>query len=234
MSDYSIIGHLHTPYTDNFGVPRQPGLVNSTAELILQPPYNNPDAFLGIEAYSHVWILFLFHQNLAQGWQTKVRPPRLGGNAKLGVFATRSPYRPNGIGMSVARLISADIAEKSSLMLAGLDCLNNTPVLDIKPYIPYSDSINASSEWAADKPKLIFTVIYSAQAQDKLAKINDARLKPLIDEMLAFDCRPAYKKDKVDSKIYANRLYHYDIHWQVEANTVLVLDIDTLIKEKNT
>lgn len=222
VANYQIIGHLRTPFTDNFGVPRQAGLVNTTADLILYPPYDNVEALLGMEKYSHVWVIFLFHQNLTQGWKAKVRPPRLGGNSKLGVFATRSPYRPNHIGMSACKLMAITAGR---LVLQGLDCLNDTPVLDIKPYIPYSDCIVDATSELIDRPIAPLQVQYSAKALQQLASITDIALKALIDETLAFDCRPAYKQGKEDNKIYANQLYHYDIHWQVIGNTVQVLEI---------
>lgn len=145
MNSYQItsIGHIISPYKEKFAVPRQPGLVqDGVGQLILHTPYNHPDAVRGLEQFSHLWLLFIFHQTAQQGWHPLVRPPRLGGNSKLGVFATRSTFRPNAIGMSLVELKDIIIEKQSVILqLGSLDLIDGTPIIDIKPYLPYAESI---------------------------------------------------------------------------------------------
>ena len=141
-SQLNAVAICRTPYKQKFGIPRQPGLVNAVGYIEFEPAFNHIDAVRGIEQYSHLWLLFCFHENLAQGWKTTVRPPRLGGNEKLGVFATRSTFRPNGIGQSVVKLHGVIQRKgKVCLVISGMDLLDGTPIVDIKPYIPFSDAI---------------------------------------------------------------------------------------------
>lgn len=153
MSSFQFeqIGVIRSPYKEKFAVPRQPGLVKSAnGELHLIAPYNQADAVRGLEAFSHLWILFVFHQTMEGGWRPTVRPPRLGGNARMGVFATRSTFRPNPIGMSLVELKEV-VCHKDSviLKLGSLDLVDGTPVVDIKPYLPFAESLpDASASYA--------------------------------------------------------------------------------------
>ena len=145
------IGRLHSPYREKFAVPRQPGLVSHAhARLELLPPFNDPQTLRGIEQYSHLWLIFQFHHCAEQGWHPTVRPPRLGGNERMGVFATRSPFRPNGLGLSVVRLEGWQQQGAAVwLDLSGVDLVDGTPILDIKPYVPFADSLpTAVSQFA--------------------------------------------------------------------------------------
>ena len=136
------VGILHSPYKEKFAVPRQPGLVPSArARLELLPPCNDAQTLRGIEQFSHLWLIFQFHECASQGWHPTVRPPRLGGNERVGVFASRSPFRPNGLGLSVVQLLGVhQQGPRLWLELAGIDLVDGTPILDIKPYVPYADS----------------------------------------------------------------------------------------------
>jgi tRNA-Thr(GGU) m(6)t(6)A37 methyltransferase TsaA len=179
----------------------------------------------GIEAFSHLWIMFIFHENLDQGFKAKVRPPRLGGNKKIGVFASRSSFRPNGIGMS---LVSNLGMKEEHLLVGGVDLLNNTPIVDIKPYIPYADSLSdAVAGYADEKPNNALAVIFTSNAHHQLDKHKEiySDLPILINSVLAQDPRPAYKSAKQDSKIYFIRLYNLDIKWRVTGNTAHVIEI---------
>ncbi len=138
-----MIGVIESPYKEKFAIPRQPGLIDDgQGYLRLFPPYNHPDAVRGLEQFSHIWLIFIFHQTMTEGWRPLVRPPRLGGNTKMGVFATRSPFRPNPIGISLIELKNLIIRDNEvGLALGSLDLVDDTPVIDIKPYLPFAESL---------------------------------------------------------------------------------------------
>jgi len=232
---YSIspIGEIQSPFKEKFGIPRQPGLCDAvTGSIKLSGDSNNEMAVKDLTSHSHIWILFLFHQNLEQGWKPSVRPPRLGGNERMGVFATRSPFRPNGIGMSAVKLIGVRQSGKQWFVdVQGLDLLDGTPVVDIKPYIPYSDSIEvAHSDLAESAPKHSLNVVFSsnAEAQVELYQKTHPQLSLLIKQVLQQDPRPSYKQNKLDDKIYGIRLYNLNIRWQVTNTQCDVLEIASL------
>ncbi|MBD8515011.1 tRNA (N6-threonylcarbamoyladenosine(37)-N6)-methyltransferase TrmO [Photobacterium sp. CAU 1568] len=221
------IGVIHSPYKEKFAVPRQPGLVPSArATLVLCGDANTPESIRGIEQFSHLWLLFLFDQNLAAGWRPTVRPPRLGGNDRIGVFASRATFRPNGIGMSAIKLIGVR-QEKGQVLLdlAGVDLVDGTPVIDIKPYIPYSDSVpDAGGGFAAETPELL-PVEFTPAALAQLDGEDAAYQQAVIEEVLAQDPRPAYKKAKTDDKRYGVLLFDYNVLFRFEGHKVLVEQI---------
>ncbi|QIR14081.1 tRNA (N6-threonylcarbamoyladenosine(37)-N6)-methyltransferase TrmO [Shewanella aestuarii] len=229
-SEINAVAICRTPYKQKFGIPRQPGLVDVKGYVELVPELNNLDTVRGIEQYSHLWLLFCFHENLAQGWKTTVRPPRLGGNEKLGVFATRSTFRPNGIGQSVVKL-HAVVQRKGKVCLeiSGMDLLDGTPIIDIKPYIPFSDAIKDAQGGIAQFAPELMPVDYSdlaiSQIQNYSQNSQYQSLQPLISSVLAQDPRPAYKKAKQDPKIYQVALYDLDIFWQVINNKINVIEL---------
>lgn len=230
---YSIspIGVIHSPFKEKFGIPRQPNLCNAaTGSIALQGECNNEIAIKDITSHSHIWVLFLFHQNLQQGWKPSVRPPRLGGNEKTGVLATRSTFRPNGIGMSVVKLLGVRQVDKQWFIdVQGLDLLDGTPVVDIKPYIPYSDSVtDATSEMANSAPENMLDVIFTENVKAQLLELqsNYPQLTLLIEQVLQQDPRPSYKKNKADDKIYGIRLYDFNIQWQVQEQHCHVISIE--------
>ena len=212
------IGVIHSCYTEKFGIPRQPGLVTSAvAELELYSPWNRPETVSGLIEFSHVWVHFLFHKTVDQGWKSTVRPPGLGGKKKVGVFASRSPHRPNHMGMSVVRLLGVE--EKKGgvvLRLGGGDFLNGTPVLDIKPYARYSDSIvDASSSYAGTFSELEVLLLESAEQFCREYKSETGRdLATLIREVLLQDPRPASQRVKRDE--FGILLYDVNIRFRVE------------------
>jgi tRNA-Thr(GGU) m(6)t(6)A37 methyltransferase TsaA len=214
------IGVIHSPYQQKFAVPRQPGLVTAArAEIHLHPDYAHPDSVRGLTEFSHIWVLFIFHETVAAGWQPLVRPPRLGGNTRKGVFATRATYRPNGIGMSVVALESVQANEHGVIIrVRGADWVNGTPVIDIKPYLPYAENIAGARGGFADaRPHSALTTIFQTAAEQQLQQLQgdypDLRL--LISQVLDQDPRPAYKKAAHQDKVYGMSLYDLNIKWQV-------------------
>lgn len=229
---FEPIAVIHSGYKEKFGIPRQPGLAKSmTATIELLPPYNSLDAVRGLEQCSHVWLLFIFSACVGKGWSPLVRPPRLGGNDKLGVLASRSPFRPNPIGLSPVKLESIR-AEGSRVLLdvSGADLLDQTPIVDIKPYLPYADIISeAEFSLASSITPLDLPVNFSTPAEQQLAE-HSARLnQPLrqqISEVLLCDPRPAYHKKKNQKREYGIRLHDLNIRWEVHATSVVVNGIE--------
>jgi len=222
MQDITLtpIGIVNSPYKEKFAIPRQPGLVNAAKGTIeLLGNANNIDSVRELKQFSHIWLLFIFHGTQEQGWKSLVRPPRLGGNKKMGVLATRSTFRPNPIGLSVVKLDEVDVSKQNVILhISGMDLLDQTPIVDIKPYIPYSDSLpNASAGFAQTQPQLSLTVKFSEQAHQELTKFNSVLpdLPLLIEQVLAQDPRPAYKQNKIDEKIYGMNLYNLNIQWKM-------------------
>ncbi|WP_305460395.1 tRNA (N6-threonylcarbamoyladenosine(37)-N6)-methyltransferase TrmO [Photobacterium leiognathi] len=222
------IGIIHSPYKEKFAVPRQPGLVASArSEIILQGDANSLEAVRGIEQFSHLWLLFLFDQNLEAGWRPTVRPPRLGGNERIGVFASRATFRPNGIGMSAVELKGVRHENGNVIIeLGGVDLVDGTPIVDIKPYIPYSDSLpQAQGGFASNAPDLM-PVCFSETALNQLPSKNKAYYQTVISEVLAQDPRPAYKKGKPDLKQYAVHLFDFNVHFSVTEQQITVNQIE--------
>lgn len=227
------IAYLESPFKEKFGLPRQPGLIKSVyAYIAMTPTYSNPDAFKGITGYSHLWIQFLFHEVPEQNeFKPMVRPPRLGGNEKIGVFACRSPFRPNRLGLSLVELkgIEQD-NDQLRLKIACPDILDGTPILDIKPYIPYADSAhNAVCELASQAPEKRLQVSFSSRALETLRKLEAeqdtySQLASLIDETVSYDPRPAYKS-AIDNKEYGLRLFDLDVKWVVNEDIATIVDI---------
>jgi tRNA-Thr(GGU) m(6)t(6)A37 methyltransferase TsaA len=223
------IATIRTPYKEKFAIPRQPGLAKSAVgEIIFSEEFNDPNYLRGIEQFSHLWLLFHFHQTADKGHSPLVRPPRLGGNQKLGVFATRSTFRPNGIGMSVVEFAAVSYKNKQlTLTVKGIDLLDGTPILDIKPYVPYADNImNASGGMAQHSPELM-AVTFTEHASGQIQKLQHSYpvLSSLIEEVLSQDPRPAYHQNSNSDKIYGMTLYDLNIQWQVikQQNVVLAI-----------
>jgi tRNA-Thr(GGU) m(6)t(6)A37 methyltransferase TsaA len=216
------IGIIHSCFKEKFGIPRQAGLVKSaTATLELLPPYNVEEALRGIDEFSHLWIVFAFHESICEKFQPTVRPPRLGGNTRVGVFATRAPFRPNPIGLSVVELKSVN---GTTLELAGGDFLDGTPVLDIKPYIPYADTIpDAHGAFANAAPEAPNTVSFSPEAEVVFQTLEKDK-QQLIKDMLSYNPRPAYQADDPD-RIFGTTLFDLDVKWTQDGNTVTITSI---------
>jgi tRNA-Thr(GGU) m(6)t(6)A37 methyltransferase TsaA len=222
------IGIIHSCYKEKFGIPRQSLLAPSaTATLELLAPYNEKDAIEGIEEFSHLWISFIFHQNLDKGWKPKVRPPRLGGNKKIGVFATRSTHRPNAMGLSAVKLDGIETDNgKILLHLSGIDIVDQTPVVDIKPYLPYSDSINSALGGYANRaPDMDMSVFFTNRALEDIESKKIPYLRGLIKEILLTDPRPAYF-DEDSKKNFGIKLFDFDVKWEFENFVITVLGLE--------
>ncbi|MEB6565846.1 tRNA (N6-threonylcarbamoyladenosine(37)-N6)-methyltransferase TrmO [Acinetobacter towneri] len=237
-----IIGFMHSPYREKFGIPRQPNLVQVESYVEMQAPYNDALAFEGIEAFSHLWLIWQFHDNKNQiedqqtastqqnnKFRAQVRPPRLGGNQKIGVFATRSMYRPAPIGLSVVQFKQVKKVGKSlRIYVTGADLLHGTPILDIKPYIQYSDAVpHAQSGYAQDEP-IRKTVLWMETAEIQKAELLSlGLLQPQIvqelEQVLALDPRPAYQDDP--ERIYNMRFADFDVSFKVDLNCVYICKI---------
>lgn len=229
--EFDTIGIIHSCFKEKFGIPRQSGLIpDARASLEIIPPYNRPEAFRELAEYSHVWLSFVFHANLRQGWKPMVRPPRLGGNQRVGVFASRSPFRPNPIGLSVVELDRIEIdGSQIDLHLKGVDLLDGTPVLDIKPYLPYADAIHdARSGYAPDPPGAPVSLTYSEQAETQLSQLDEADadlLQRLIHKILQQDPRPSYRKGEDEERHYGMHLLDFNIQWHVTGGEITILAI---------
>lgn len=225
-----IIGYMQSPYQEKFGIPRQPNLVNVESYIEMVEPYNDLLAFEGIEAFTHLWLIWQFHDNKNQQdtvkFRPQVRPPRLGGNQKIGVFATRSMYRPSPLGLSVVQFKKVEKVGKSvRLYVTGSDLLNGTPILDIKPYIQYSDAVmNAQSGYAQDEPdrKAVIWSVGAAEIRNGLLAKN-LITQQLIDELeqvLSLDPRPAYQNDP--DRIYGMKFANLNVHFQVQQQILII------------
>ncbi|OSN08310.1 tRNA (N6-threonylcarbamoyladenosine(37)-N6)-methyltransferase TrmO [Lonsdalea iberica] len=234
MNEFTFdqIGVIRSPYKEKFAVPRQPGLIeDGGGELRLLPPYNQQEAVRGLSDFSHLWVLFVFHQTASAGWRPTVRPPRLGGNARMGVFATRSTFRPNPIGMSLVELKGVRVDKHELVLeLGSLDLVDDTPVIDIKPYLPFAESQpQARAGFAPCAPEADMPVIFSPLAEQQLVAWQDRypQLRRFITQVLAQDPRPAYRKTSHDEKEYAALLLEFNVRWRVTNGQTEVICLDT-------
>ena len=218
------IAHIENDFTSKFGIPRQSGLVNGMiSQIVFEPEYRNNEALRGIEGYSHLWLIWQFSLAARQDWSPTVRPPRLGGNKRMGVFATRSPFRPNNLGLSSVKLVgSKSTKDKGTVLLVtGADLMNGTPIFDIKPYVAYSDSHpDAVSGFADD------FVGYSLRVEicgKLLEKIDEKDREPLL-EVLKNDPRPSYQHDA--ERIYTMDFGRYSVSFRVDGETLTVTHVN--------
>lgn len=230
MNDtYTItpVATVISPYKEKFGIPRQPGLATSLESRIrLLPGFDNEEVVRGLKNCSHIWLLFIFSECVDKGWNPLVRPPRLGGNKRMGVFSTRSPFRPNPIGLSPVKLIAIESDDNHlELIVSGADLMNGTPIIDIKPYLPYSDAIpEAECSFAENISFLEQPIQYSDQAKAALTQAQARLQQPLklqISELLKCDPRPAYKKNDSE-KSYGVRLHDLNIRFRIADDTIYV------------
>ncbi|KAJ9434141.1 tRNA-Thr(GGU) m(6)t(6)A37 methyltransferase TsaA [Candidatus Pantoea symbiotica] len=233
MSDFAFaqIGVIRSPWKEKFAVPRQPGLVqDGGGELHLLTPYNQPEAVRGLEEFSHLWVLFVFHQTMEGGWRPTVRPPRLGGNARMGVFATRSTFRPNPVGMSLVELKGIRCEKQQVILqLGSLDLVDGTPVVDIKPYLPFAEALpDARAGFAQAAPDASMPVRFSPLAQSQLQQQQKTypQLARFIIEVLAQDPRPAYRKGETEDREYAAWLLDFNVRWRIDAAGTEVIALD--------
>lgn len=219
------IAHIETPFRSKFGVPRQAGLVDYEARVVFEPDYRIPEAVRGLEEFDYIWLLWQFHLAQRETWSPTVRPPRLGGNKRVGVFATRSPFRPNNIGLSSVRLlrVAVEPALGPVLYVSGADLVDGTPVFDIKPYIPYADSHpDVRSGFAPDSPTPRLMV---ADPKQLLSKLNPGQRKALIDA-LALDPRPHYQDDP--SRRYVMPFGEVEVAFTVDGEMLNIVNVSTI------
>ncbi len=218
-----IIAHIHSDFPEKFGIPRQSGIIEELkSTIVFEPEYRNAAALRGLEGYSHIWLLWQFSECAGKAWSPTVRPPRLGGNTRMGVFASRSPFRPNPIGLSCVRLekMDYDAANAPVLHIAGADLMDDTPILDIKPYLPYADSIpNATGGFALQSKEDILKVEIP---KTLLRKIPAEKQKALF-RVLAQDPRPAYQHDP--ERVYGFSFAGFEIKFTVDGEILTVKDI---------
>ena len=220
------IAYIRTDFSSKFGIPRQSGLVDELeATIVFEPEYRNPDALRGIEEYSHLWLIWQFSECADKPWSPTVRPPRLGGNKRMGVFATRSPFRPNSLGLSSVKLLGVERTEKEGCVLkvSGADLLDGTPIFDIKPYLAYVDSHpEASNGFALDEKSGSVEVEIN---NELLETIPEEKRKALI-AVLAQDPRPGYQDDC--ERIYGIEFAGFDVRFTVFENKLKVIEINKI------
>ncbi|MEJ2643116.1 MAG: tRNA (N6-threonylcarbamoyladenosine(37)-N6)-methyltransferase TrmO [Desulfosarcinaceae bacterium] len=229
---FNPIGRIHSCFKEKFGIPRQPGLVpaaRATVEML--PPYDAVEAFRGLREFSHIWLLFVFHATPPNRWKPTVRPPRLGGNRRQGVFATRSAFRPNPIGQSVVRLDAITQPNgRVTLQISGVDLLDQTPVLDIKPYLPYAEALSAvRGGFAAEAPRQECRVRFAPQADAALQAATERHgydLPGLVADLLAYDPRPAYRRSGDREHTYGMRIEDLNIEWRITGKEIVVTAAD--------
>lgn len=219
------VAHIRSDFPTKFGIPRQSGLVESLrASVVFTPEYRNPDTLRGMEGFSHLWLVWVFSRSVGARWSPTVRPPRLGGNERMGVFATRSPFRPNPIGLSAVKLeeIRLHTPEGPQLIVSGADLMDGTPILDIKPYLPYADchpealggfASTGGAELAVDCPPQLLERLPEDKARALLA-------------VLARDPRPSYQHDP--DRVYGMDFAGHNVRFSVSGSTLTVLSIEAL------
>ena len=217
-----IIAHIENDFSTKFGIPRQSGLVNSLrSRIVFAPEYRNPDAFRGLEDFSHVWLIWEFSQAVRQKWSPTVRPPRLGGNTRMGVFATRSPFRPNPVGLSAVQLEEVVLhgADAPYLVVSGADLMNGTPIYDIKPYLPYADCKPEASGGFAPQRGEALAVDFPAEL---LSRVPEDK-RDALTGVLAQDPRPHYQSDP--QRIYGMAFAGLEVRFRVADGAVYVVEV---------
>ena len=223
------IAYIHNNYKEKFGIPRQSGLENETvSEIVFCEKYRDDNSLRGLEGYSHIWLLWIFSESeSSKEWSPTVRPPRLGGNKRMGVFSTRSPFHPNRIGLSCVRISSIEKTKDNGTIIkvTGADLMNGTPIIDIKPYLSFADSHpEAECGFADEKKDIVLDVLFEADISDIPESTKNA-----VTVMLRQDPRPSYQDD--ESRIYSMSYGEYDIRFSVDGNVLKVTEF-TLIKER--
>lgn len=221
-----VIARMKSDFPAKFGIPRQSGLVDELrSTIVFEPEFRNPDALRGLEGYSHLWIVWQFSEAVRQGWSPTVRPPRLGGNARMGVFATRSPFRPNSLGLSCVRLLGVEQTQDQGAVIhvAGADLMDGTPIFDIKPYIPYSDAHpDASGGFTDDASDFLLEVDFP----DHLLEMLPEAKRQAVIGVLSHDPRPSYQRDP--DRCYGLSFAGFDIRFFVEENRLHVKEVTKL------
>ena len=223
MADITPIARIETPFGEKFGVPRQSGIADCPGRIVFEPAFRDPEAVRGLEGFSHVWLIWQFDRALRQTWSPTVRPPRLGGNQRIGVFATRSPFRPNGLGLSAVELerVSLDEPDGPVLYVRGADMVSGTPIFDIKPYLAYADSYpDASGGFTDSDAGARLTVDFPPEL---LARFDSGERQGLLSA-LAADPRPRYQDDP--ERVYGMRYDGRNVRFTVRDGTVFVTGVE--------
>ena len=228
MEDITIrpIARMKSDFPTKFGIPRQSGLVDQLRSyIVFEPEFRNEDALRGIEGYSHLWLIWQFSEAVRTGWSPTVRPPRLGGNTRMGVFATRSPFRPNNLGLSCVRLLGVEHTQEHGavLLVGGADLMDGTPIFDIKPYIPYSDSQpQAIGGFTDNAEEYLLQVEFP---EELLARLPEEK-RDAAFAVLTHDPRPSYQRKP--GRIYGLSFAGFDIRFTVEDTVLTVVDVQKL------
>ncbi len=218
-----VIARMHSDFATKFGIPRQSGLVEQLrSTIVFEPEFRNPDALRGIEEFSHLWIIWQFSEAVRQGWSPTVRPPRLGGNTRMGVFATRSPFRPNNLGLSSVRLLDVEHTAQYGTVLhvGGADLMDGTPIFDIKPYIPYGDCHADATGGFTDRAGEFLLQVEFPEAL--LKQLPESKREAAVG-VLSHDPRPSYQR-KPD-RVYGLTFAGFDIRFQVNGNVLTVVEL---------
>lgn len=221
--EMKIIARIHTDFPEKFGIPRQSGLVETESKIVFEPEFRDTNALRGIEGWSHLWLIWQFSEAIREKWSPTVRPPRLGGNERVGVFATRSPFRPNPVGLSSVKLLRAatDGENGTVLYVSGADLLDGTPIIDIKPYLPYTDSHpDASGGFAAEVFGHALEVDFQVEL---LSRLPEGKRRAAI-EILAEDPRPAVQADE-HSRVFGMKFAGMEIKFRVDGNKLTVVEV---------
>ena len=227
MNEHIIrpIAHIESDFGEKFGIPRQAGVVEALrARVVFDGEYRNDEALRGIEGFSHLWLIWHFSEAERDAWSPTVRPPRLGGNVRMGVFATRSPFRPNALGLSCVRLLGVEKVEGkgTTLLVGGADLMDGTPIFDIKPYVPYADCRAEAACGFAPDPGKTLEVVFEAAALEKVP----AEKREALRGVLANDPRPRYQDDP--ERVYAMSFAGLNVRFQVRENTLTVTEVERL------
>ena len=218
-----IIARIHTDFPTKFGIPRQSGLIDTLkGRIIFESPYRNPDALRGLDGFSHIWLIWQFSESVRNGWSATVRPPRLGGNTRMGVFATRSPFRPNPIGLSCVRLSSIewDTPQGPVLHVAGADLMDGTPIYDIKPYLPHADC-HPEASGGFSTPVVSYSLEVSFP--EALLTLFPEEVRPALMDVLRQDPRPSYQNDP--HRVYGVPFHGMDVRFTVQDGVLSVLEV---------
>lgn len=217
--ELKIIAKIHTVFPEKFGIPRQSGMADTKAYIVFEPEYRVTEAVRGLDGFSHIWVLWKFSESVRDGWSPTVRPPRLGGNRRMGVFATRSPFRPNSIGLSSLKLERVDLTDSGPVLyVSGADMLDGTPIYDIKPYLAFTDSHpDAVGGFTDGYSDYKLNVVYKTDLG-----ITDGE-KELLTEILSFDPRPSYQDDP--DRIYGLTAAGFDVKFTVSGDTLTVTEV---------
>lgn len=223
MADITPIAHIETPFAEKFGVPRQSGVADCSGRIVFAPAYRDPAALRGLEEFSHIWLIWQFDRALRQGWSPTVRPPRLGGNARMGVFATRSPFRPNALGLSSVRLdrVELDPALGPVLHVSGADLMDGTPIFDIKPYLPYTDSHPQAAGGFTDG---LAHAPLTVECSPALLEHIPADSREGLLGVLAGDPRPRYQEDP--QRVYGLSFAGRNVKFTVDGDRLTVIAVE--------